>query len=127
MSTKISVSEALRKIESGEQISDYSIDFDRIKIESLDVIKLSKAGVSVPKEAIYYDDESIEYDEEFEGEWVEIKTDPLIKMEEGTEIRIQLNSEIKKWIESKNIQLDELVENLLDSFYKTQKVITKEK
>ena len=127
MRTKISVSEALRRIELGEQISDYSIDFDRIKVESLDVMKLSKAGVSVPEEAIYYDDESIEYDDEFEGEWVEMDADPLMKMEEETEIRIQLNSEIKKWIESKNIQLDELVENLLDSFYNTQKVITKEK
>ncbi len=127
MKTKISVSEALKKIELGEQISGYSIDFERIKIESLDVMKLSKAGVSVPEKAIYYDDESIVYDEEFEGDWVEIDGDPLMKMEGETEIKIQLNSEVRKWIESKNIQLDELVENLIDSFYNTQKVITKEK
>ncbi len=127
MKTKISVSEALKKIELGEQISDYLIDFERIKIESLDVMKLSKAGVSVPEEAIYYDEESIEHDEEFEGNWVQIDADPLMKKEGETEIKIQLKSEIKKWIESKNIQLDELVENLLDNFYKTQKIVTKEK
>ncbi len=50
--SKISVSDALKKLELGQPISDYSIDWDRIKIESLDVMKLSKAGVVVPKEVI---------------------------------------------------------------------------
>ena len=51
---KISVSEALKKLEAGESVSDYLIDFDRIKIESLDVMKLSKGGIVVPEEVIYY-------------------------------------------------------------------------
>ncbi len=126
MKTKISFSEALKKIEAGEQISDYAVDFARIKVEALDVMKLTKAGVHVPEEAIYYDDEDIEYDEEFEGVWTPIDADPLMKMEKETEIKIQLKSEVKKWIESNNIRLDELVESLLDSFYHTQKTISKE-
>ena len=73
MSThKISVSEALKKIEAGEQLSGYSIDFDRIKIEALDVMKLSKSGIMVPESAIYYDDGDIANDEDFEGDWVRV-------------------------------------------------------
>jgi hypothetical protein len=54
---KISVSEALQKREAGQSIGDYSINFDRIKVEALDVMKLSKGGVVVPEEAIYYNDD----------------------------------------------------------------------
>ena len=56
---KISVSDALKKLEAGEPVSDYLIDFDRIKVEALDVMKLSKGGVVVPETAIYYDDDEI--------------------------------------------------------------------
>jgi hypothetical protein len=75
MSCRIIVSQALRIIELGGRISNYSINFDGEKIEPSDVMKLSKAGVIVPKEAICYDDEALEYDEEFEGEWIETDTD----------------------------------------------------
>ena len=84
---KISVSEALRKLEAGESVSGYSIDFDRIKIEALDVMKLSKGGIIVPESAIYYDDD-IAYDEDFEGEWVSV--DPANKSK--TEVRITLQA-----------------------------------
>ena len=70
MNNKISVSEALRKLENGESIAGCTIDFDRIKVEALDVMKLAKGGIFVPEEAIYYDDDNIEYDEDFEGDWV---------------------------------------------------------
>ena len=65
---KLSVSEALRKVQAGESLNSCTIDFDRIKIEALDVMQLSKAGISVPEEAIYYDDADIVYDEDFEGD-----------------------------------------------------------
>lgn len=69
---KISVSEALQKLEAGESLRYYSIDFDRIKVEALDVMKLSKGGIVVPEAAIYYNDDDIVYDEEFEGDWVRV-------------------------------------------------------
>lgn len=71
---KISVSEALQKLESGETASNYSIDFNRIKIEALDVMKLSKGGIVVPETVIYYADDEIVYDGDFEGDWVRVNT-----------------------------------------------------
>ncbi|MBK6932432.1 MAG: hypothetical protein IPH12_16870 [Saprospirales bacterium] len=115
---KISVSEALRKLEAGESVSGYSIDFDRIKIEALDVMKLSKGGIVVPESAIYYDDDDIAYDEDFEGDWVRVDTATKSK----TEVRINLQDDIKQWAEENNVQLDQLIEKLLDGFYRAQKM-----
>ncbi len=115
---KISVSEALRKLESGESVSDYSIDFDRIKVEALDVMKLSKGGIVVPEAAIYYADDDIAYDEDFEGDWVRVDTTTQSK----TEVRITLQDDLKRWVEENNVQLDQLIEKLLESYYREQKM-----
>ena len=119
----ISVSEAISKIESGMPMEGYSINFERIKVEALDVMKLSKAGIVVPEESIYYDDDDIAMDEEFEGEWKRIDYDPVEEMTSQTEIRINVKEDVRQWVESKNIKLDKLIEDSLESFYQTQKKI----
>lgn len=118
---KISVSEALQKLEAGESISDYLIDFDRIKVEALDVMKLSKGGIEVPESAIYYNDEDIVYDEDFEGDWVRVNK-PVNGSQ--TEIKITLDEDVRQWIVAHDVNLDHLIETLLDSFYKTQKLLS---
>jgi hypothetical protein len=114
---KISVSEALKKLEAGEMVTDYSIDFDRIKVEALDVMKLAKGGIIVPEAAIYYDDGDIAFDEDFEGEWVSVDTLTQAK----TEVNITLKGDLKRWVENNNVKLDQLIEKLLDGFYQAQK------
>jgi hypothetical protein len=114
---KISVSEALKKLEAGEMVTDYSIDFDRIKVEALDVMKLAKGGIIVPEAAIYYDDGDIAFDEDFEGEWVSVDTLTQSK----TEVNITLKGDLKRWVENNNVKLDQLIEKLLDGFYQAQK------
>jgi hypothetical protein len=75
---EISVSEALNKIDSGESIKAYTISFDHIKVEALDVMKLAKHGIVVPDEAVYYNDDDIEMDDDdFAGEWKRIDYDPV--------------------------------------------------
>jgi hypothetical protein len=97
-SHKISVAGALKKLENGESIKDYLIDFDRIKVESLDVMKLSKGVIIVPESAIYYDDEDITYDEDFEGDWVLINHPETAQT---TQVEIVVQKEVKQWIENK--------------------------
>lgn len=123
---KLSVSEALAKIESGEALNGYTIDFEHIKVEALDVMKLVKHGIKVPEDAIYYDDDATQYDEAFEGDWERIDYDPAQSQEAAAEIKITLNNEIKNWIDTKGIKLEKLVKDLLENFYKTQKLISKE-
>ncbi|MDO8366913.1 MAG: hypothetical protein Q7T20_08965 [Saprospiraceae bacterium] len=117
---KISVSEALQKLESGESVSNYSIDFNRIKVEALDVMKLSKGGIVVPEAVIYYDDNNNAYDEDFEGDWVKVNAPAKAKQ---TEVKIVLKDDISQWVESNNVQLDHLIEKLLDGFYRAQKMV----
>ncbi len=74
----ISVSEAIAKIESGKPLEGFSINFERIKVEALDVMKLSKAEINVPEKSIYYDDDDIVFDEEFRGNWERIDYDPIV-------------------------------------------------
>jgi hypothetical protein len=125
---EISVSEALRKIEAGDSIKDYTISFEHIKVEALDVMKLAKNGIVVPEEAIYYDDDGIVMDDEdFAGEWERIDYDPVANQGAATEVKINLRKDIKIWVESKNIQLPVLLEDLLEGFYHTQQLISKGK
>ena len=121
---RLSVSEALRKLESGEQISGYTIDFERIKIESLDVMKLSKGGVIVPEESIYYADDEIVLEDEEQRDWERIDYDPLEQDKEvKTEVKIVLKKDIQNWVETKDIKLDKLLEQLLEGFYQSQKIV----
>ncbi len=77
---EISVAEALHKIEVGESISGYQINFDHLKVEALDVMKLTKHGIAVPEYAIYYDDEDIILDDEdFAGTWEPLITIRLLQ------------------------------------------------
>lgn len=125
---EISVSEALRKIDSGESIRAYTISFDHIKVEALDVMKLAKHGIPVPDEAIYYNDEDIVMDDEdFAGDWERIDYDPAVSQDAAVEVKINLRKDIKNWVDSQNIQLPELLENLLDGFYRSQQSISKAK
>ena len=119
MHLKISVSDALQKLGAGEPISDYSIDFDGIKVEALEVMKLAKGGIVVPENAIYYNDEDIQFDEEFDRDWVRVAAPTDLK----TEVKITLKSDIKEWVEDNNVQLDQLVEKLLDGFFRAQKMV----
>jgi hypothetical protein len=119
MNHKISVAEALKKLEAGESVSDYSIDFDKIKVEALDVMKLAKGGISVPESSIYYDDADIMHDDDFDGDWVRVNPPTQYK----TEVKITLQEDIKQWLDDNNVPLDQLIEKLLDGFYRTQKVV----
>ena len=125
---EISVAEALHKIEAGESISGYQINFDHLKVEALDVMKLTKHGIAVPESAIYYDDEDIILDDEdFAGTWARIDYDPTASTNAPTELKINLNADIKDWVESQKIPLPILLERLLEGFYRSQQLIARGK
>lgn len=91
---KLSVSEALTRIDNGEQVEDFTIDYERIKIEALDVMKLVILGIKVPENAIYYDNDAVQYDGVFKGDWNQIDYDPTEERETSAEIKITLKKEI---------------------------------
>lgn len=74
----ITVSEALKRLKSGENLEGVTIDFKKAKVKALDAFKLGKAGIEVPEEVIEYDDADVAYDPEFEDcEWERTDIYPL--------------------------------------------------
>lgn len=126
MKNKLSVAEALQKIKAEEPLEDYQVDFADEKVEALDAMQLNKAGVAVPEEAIYYDDEAIAYDEAFEGDWIPVDTDGLAEAEAGlTTLHLALDPELKAWLAEQAVPAEQLVAQLLEDFYHTQKLLEK--
>ncbi|HNE30329.1 MAG: hypothetical protein U0U46_20135 [Saprospiraceae bacterium] len=137
----LSVSEALQRIAAGESVSGCTIDFDRIKVEALDVMKLAKAGFEVPEEAIYYDDDDIAYDPDFdEIEWskepIKMSWDEKIKLaekrrlngdvEEEVSVRIKIaDRDIRQWMYRNRDKMGLILADFIVDIYKANKIIQK--
>ena len=137
----LSVSEALQRIAAGESVSGCTIDFDRIKVEALDVMKLAKAGFVVPEEAIYYDDDDNAYDPDFdEIEWskepIKMSWDEKIKLaekrrlngdvEEEVSVRIKIaDRDIRQWMYRNRDKMGLILADFIVDIYKANKIIQK--
>ena len=92
-------------------------------------MQLAKAGVEVPEDRIYYDDAATAYDEAFEGDWVPVATDGLAeaeakaKAEATLHVSLQLDPDIKAWLEQQPIPPGELLEQLLENFYHAERLL----
>ena len=114
------------KFEWDEHKNDENkVNFSDHKVEALEAMQLAKAGVDVPEESIYYDDEAIAEDEAFEGEWTPVATDGLAEAEAALNVRLQLDPEIKYWLEQQSIPTSQLLEQLLVNFYRTEQRLRK--
>lgn len=127
MKTKLTVAEALQRARAEEPLQGYQVDFTDHKVEALEAMQLAKAGVEVPEESIYYDDEAIAEDEAFEGEWTPVATDGLAEAEAeaALNVRLQLDPEVKAWLEQQSIPTSQLLEQLLVNFYRTEQRLRK--
>lgn len=125
--TTISADTALTLLSKGENIKNLQIDFANTKIKAIDAFKLGKEGIDVPDELIYYDDEDIAYDPEFDDyEWERTDIDPLTLLEEQITVNINIEKNIKEWIQKNDIDMKPLLEELVRNFYSTQQLVNKE-
>ncbi len=120
----ISVAEALERLNKGENVKGASIDFAGSKVKALDAFKLGKEGVEVPDEVIFYDDADIAYDPDIDDyEWTRTDIDPLKNGKESLTIHIEINENVKEWIQKNGIEVNHLMEELLQNFYSTHQLI----
>jgi predicted XRE-type DNA-binding protein len=121
----LTLAEALQKARAQEPLQGYQVDFSHQKVEALEAMQLAKAGVEVPEDRIYYDDDATVEDEAFEGNWVPVATDGLAEAEaEATlNVRLQLKPEIKDWLEQQPIPASQLFEQLLVNFYRAERLL----
>lgn len=120
--TKITINKALELIKSGKFNLDLEIDFDNNPIDAIDAILLSKNGVIVPEENIFYNDDNIDYsdippitDEDIINEKIKI----VHKAE------FPIRNEIEDWLNEEKIDVNNLLSDLIENFYKTIQNINK--
>lgn len=127
-SNHITVSEALSRLEKGEDIEHFSIDFEGESIKALDAFKLGKVGVEVPEELIEYDDADIAYDPEFDDyNWVRTDEDPVASLKEELTVEIEVDKAVSYWVKNKGIKLNDLLGKLLQDFYAANQMIKEKK
>ena len=122
---KITLEQALELLAQNQLSDHYEIEYTaEDKVEATDAIKLGALGIDVPEQKIYYDDDAMEEDEEFAGEWIPITSD-LEDYKRRLTLDLNVDEEIMEWLSSSDIDIDLLVSELLTGFYRSTKVIEK--
>jgi len=119
---KISVEQAIILIKENKFNSGFEVYFNDNKIDAFDAISLGKNGVDVPEELIVYDDEKIDYSD------IPPITDEDIKSGKIKwihKVEIPLRKEVEDWIKNEKIDINILLADLVENFYKTVKSISK--
>jgi hypothetical protein len=124
MMVKISVDQALELISRGVSLESYDVAIDK-PLDAVKAFHLRKNGVNVPDDLISYEDDDLSYDEDFdEGEWTRLpkKIDEnIFDLANG----LSLTDEERKWLEEKDVEINVLLSQLLKSYIKTDKLITR--
>lgn len=120
---KITLAEALELLKENKLNEEYEVAYTASdKVEATDALKLGALGIDVPEEKIYYDDELLEEDDEFDGDWVKIDSD-IEDYKKHLTIKLQVDPEVEDWLASSNIDMDALVSALITGFYRSSKAV----
>lgn len=123
-SKHITVAEALARLQRGDTLAGWTIDFRGETIKARDAFTLGKAGVEVPDAVIAYDDADVAPDPEFDDyTWERTQEDPLADLPDRLTVALTLDAEIQAWIRRENIQLTPLLERLLRDFYTAHRMV----
>lgn len=139
---KMKVEQALELIRGGKSIKGIVLeDLDAVQVSVRDALSFARAGVVLPEENVFYDDEDIEYDEEFdETVWSEenlkLSWEEKAKLfsaskQEDTEgnlrsitLDVSTNDlEIDAWLSENRERLSEIIKPIIKSLFKAEKMI----
>lgn len=136
---QVNVRDAMVLSRGGIVIPEYNIYYDDADIEydediddltvTSGVVQLSweeKVKKAAHQQKTELEEEGIAYDEAFEGNWQPIETDGLAEAEDRLlEVQLHLEPEIKAWLEQQATAPSQILENLLENFYRAQQLINK--
>ncbi len=73
---------------------------------------------------IVYDDADVAYDPDFDDyEWKRTKIDPFNSLKERLTANIEIEGDIKAWVQKNGIEIDHLLEKLIRDFYSSNQMI----
>ncbi len=118
MKPKIYWQNAIKLLKTGKSILQTEINFKNEQIPVRDVGFFNKYSIRVPEDLVFYDDDNIDCSDILEITDEDIETGKIqwLKIDE-----FPIDSEIRSWITSQNIKLNELLPYLLKNFYQTIK------
>ncbi len=136
----LTVKEAVERVNKGGNLKGVVLDERTIQqVNVRDAIVLSRGGIVVPEQSIYYDDAEIEYDEDIDelvitSEMVKLSWEEKAKraeaynerLKEGEEIMIDLSTqrpEIDTWIAKNKKKLATLLKPIVINLFNAEKVI----
>ncbi len=112
----------IKLINNGDKTDNITIEFDTEKILWKDAMLLGKSGFEVPDEYIDYDDENIDYSDNPAITQEDIDTG---KIKWIYKAEIPIRQEINDWAKNEKIDMNTLLSDLVENFYKTVKNIHK--
>lgn len=136
----MTVKEAVERVNHGENLEGVALDESTIKqVNVRDAMVLSRGGIVVPEQNIYYNDEEIEYDEDIDElvitsgivklSWEEKAKRAKEYSEERKlerEIMVDLSTqkpEIDDWIAKNKQKLETLLKPIVVNLYNAEKVV----
>lgn len=136
----LTVKEAVERVNKGGNLKGVVLEESTIKqVNVRDAMVLSRGGIVIPAENIYYDDSEIEYDEDIDE--LVITSGPVSlsweekakkaeeyseRLKEGKEIMIDLSTqkpEIDDWIAKNKKKLESLLRPIVINLFNAEKVI----
>lgn len=120
----ISVKDALRLIKNGKEIKGQDVDFGGSQIKASDAYLLSMAGVKVPENLIVYDDLDVVHDPQFDNySWERTDYDPFQSLKDKLTVNIEIENEIRIWLQKNDIELGKLMGKLIKDFYSSNQLL----
>lgn len=116
MKTKIHWKKAIKRLQEGETVLQDDIDFNNEQIPVKEVTFLNKNSIRVPESLVFYDDDTIDCSDipEITQEDIELGKIQWISIKD-----FPIDNEMRNWIRSQNINLNDLLPFLLKKFYQT--------
>ena len=120
---KINHKEALRRLQNKTSVKQEDIDFSN-SVGMDEVLEFNKYGIEVPEHLIEYDDASIDTSDIPEITQKDIETGRLKRV---LNARVRVDNEIVEWLNATGTDYNELLEQLLDNFYQSLKILPENK
>lgn len=132
----LTVKEAVDRVENGGDLKGIVLDkVSMSQVNVRDAMILSRGGIVVPEENLYYDDNDIAYDEEIDEliigneithlSWKE-KSKRFEEFNQQNRVSISIttdNAEIEDWIKSNKSKLGELLKPIITNLFYAEKGI----
>ncbi|MBU6141482.1 MAG: hypothetical protein KGP29_08035 [Proteobacteria bacterium] len=114
----INQKKAVELLRDGQTVADYKIDFNDDQVEALDAFLLRKNGIALPDHLIFYDDDSIDFDDDADITTEDFENEKLVRV---LRAEVAIDKEIADWVSQGNINVNQLLTNLMKDFYKNAK------